>query len=163
MRAKNRKTDEIVDIKSYNENNSKYYIHGVNSRGVEFDGEGDNFNKDFEFIEEKLEHWQDVAERAAIAALQGLLANPYSFYSSGTMKEGIALTALLEGETLAAKLKEEQEEEQKEQNKVKEVDFAKEFDAFTKEELRVSNEYEFFYDIEKTANFFFQLGLKAQK
>lgn len=163
MRAIVKKTGEIVNITSYKEGNLKYYIHGVNSQGIEFGGEGDNFNEDFEFIEETQDkHWQDVRERAAIAALQGLLANSYSFYSSGTMKEGIVSEAYYQGHALAGRLEEAQKEKQKERIGAKKVDFAKEFDDFTKE-LRISDEFIFFSDIEKTARFFFQLGLKAQK
>lgn len=104
MRAKNRRTGEIVDIKSYVENNSKYYIHGVNSRGVKFSGEGDNFNEDFEFIEEKLKHWQDVKERAAIAVLQGLSANPALVEEDDY---DLALTANCRAVQLVEKLKKE--------------------------------------------------------
>lgn len=52
--------------------------------------------------------------------------------------------------------------EQKEQDKVKKVDFAKEFDDFT-EYLGLTDKFTYFSDIEQTAKFFFQLGLKAQK
>ena len=158
MRAKNRKTGEIVNITSYKEDHLKYYIHGVNSRGIEFGGEGNNFNEDFEFIENQDNHWQDVRERAAIAALQGLLANSYSFYSSGTMKDSIVLGALSKGNELVARLK----EDQKERIEVKKVDFAKEFDDFI-EYLGFTDKFIYFSDIEQTAKFFFQLGLKAQK
>ena len=163
MRARNRKTDEIVNITSYKEGNLKYYIHGVNSQGIEFGGEGDNFNEDFEFIEETQDkHWQDVRERAAIASLQGLLANPCSFYSSGTMKEGIVSTALGEGNALVVGLKEDQKKRIKEKDEVKEVDFEKEFYDFSKKHGLIVKSIEF-SDIVQTANFFFQLGLKAQK
>lgn len=110
MKAKNRKTDEIVNITSYKENHLKYYIHGVNSRGIEFGGEGDNFNEDFEFIENQDNHWQDVKECAAIAALQGLLANSVSFYNNGTMREDIASKAMFCAHQLMIKLKKEYEE-----------------------------------------------------
>lgn len=43
--------------------------------GVEHLGEKLNYYWDFEPIEEDITHWQDVRERAAIAALQGILAN----------------------------------------------------------------------------------------
>lgn len=165
MRARNRKTGEIVNITSYKENHLKYYIHGVNSRDIEFGGEGDNFNEDFEFIESQDNHWQDVRERAAIAALQGLLANSYSFYSSGTMKDGIVSSALSKGNELVGRLKEEQKEEKERievKDEVKKVDFAKEFDDFT-EYLGLTDKFVYFSDIEQTAKFFFQLGLKAQK
>ena len=45
---------------------------------------------------------------------------------------------------------------------VKEVDFIKEFYAFSEKHKLMDKDIEF-SDIEKTASFFFQLGLKAQK
>lgn len=58
-------------------------------------------------LTEEDKHWQDVEERAAIAALQGLLANPHSFYSGGTIKEDIVSTAMSCAYQLVNKLKEE--------------------------------------------------------
>ena len=63
---------------------------------------------------------------------------------------------------LVGRLKEEQKERIKEQNEVKKVDFAKEFDDFI-EYLGLTDKFVYFSDIEQTAKFFFQLGLKAQK
>lgn len=57
-------------------------------------------------LTEEDKHWQDVEERAAIAALQGLLANPHSFYSSGTMKEDIVSKAMSCAYQLVNRLKE---------------------------------------------------------
>ena len=47
-------------------------------------------------------------------------------------------------------------------DEVKKVDFVKEFDDFTKY-LGLTDKFMYFSDIEQTAKFFFQLGLKAQK
>lgn len=58
-------------------------------------------------LTEEDKHWQDVEERAAIAALQGLLANLHSFYSSGTMKEDIVSKAMSCAYQLVNELKEE--------------------------------------------------------
>ena len=160
MKAIIKKTGEIVDVYHESQHGTPKMIYKesvmVNSRMWAED--------ELELItnDEDDKHWQDVKERAAIAALQGLLANPHSFYSSGTMKEGIVSEAYYKGHALAGRLEEAQKEKQKERIGAKKVDFAKEFDDFTKE-LRIPNEFPFFSDIEKTARFFFQLGLKAQK
>lgn len=162
MRARNRKTGEIVNITSYKENHLKYYIHGVNSQGIEFGGEGDNFNEDFEFIENQDNHWEDVRERATIAALQGLLANPRSFYSGGSMKEGIVSSAVWKGYELVGRLKEEEKERIKEKDEVKEVNFENEFYDYSIKNGLSHKDIEF-SDIIQTARFFFQLGLKGRE
>jgi len=161
MKAIIKKTGEIVDVYHESQHGTSKMIYKesvmVNSRMWAED--------ELELItnDEDDKHWQDVKERAAIAALQGLLANPHSFNSSGTtMKEGIVSEAYYKGHALARRLEEAQKEKQKERIEAKKMDFAKEFDDFIKE-LRISDEFPFFSDIEKTARFFFQLGLKAQK
>lgn len=63
---------------------------------------------------------------------------------------------------LVGRLKEEQKERIEVKDEVKKVDFAKEFDDFT-EYLGLTDKFVYFSDIEQTAKFFFQLGLKAQK
>lgn len=70
MKARIKKTGEILDIASY----ATIAMDTCDSWGnpLEFSPE------EVEFITEVTEdgHWQDVRERAAIAALQGLCANP---------------------------------------------------------------------------------------
>lgn len=82
MKAKIRKTGEIVDIICYNTcstiRNHQDYVSYIDSKGIEHDRESLNYYWDFESIETATdEHWQDVRERAAISAMQGILANPY--------------------------------------------------------------------------------------
>lgn len=84
MKAKNRKTGEVVDIISYSQLSAaercsgQDYVSYIDSQGVEHCKEDLNYYWDFEPIDgmqgEDI-HWQDVRERAAIAAMQGLLAN----------------------------------------------------------------------------------------
>ena len=84
MKAKNRKTGEVVDIISYSQLSAaercpgQDYVSYIDSQGVEHYKEDLNYYWDFELISIRDEdiHWQDVRERAAIAAMQGLLANP---------------------------------------------------------------------------------------
>lgn len=81
MKARNRKTGEVVDIICYGDvsatkRSSLDWVNYIDSQGVEHLGEKLNYYWDFEPIEKDIAHWQDVKERAAIAALQGLLANP---------------------------------------------------------------------------------------
>lgn len=85
MKARNRKTGEVVNIISYSQLSAaercsgQDYVSYIDSQGVEHYKEDLNYYWDFEPIDDtqdKEQHWQDVKERAAIAALQGLLANP---------------------------------------------------------------------------------------
>jgi hypothetical protein len=78
MKAKIRKTGEIVDVISFSNcstiRNSLDYVSYIDSKGAEHDRESLNFYWDFEPIETTTnEHWQDVRERAAIAAMQGAI------------------------------------------------------------------------------------------
>ena len=70
MKAKIKKTGEIVNLASY----ARITLEQCDSWGnpIELRPE------DVELIPDVTEdeHWQDVRERAAIAAMQGLLANP---------------------------------------------------------------------------------------
>lgn len=86
MKAKIRKTGEIVDIIYYNNfspiRNNQDFVSYIDSKGIEHDKESLNCYLDFEFID--IEHWQDVRERAAIAAMQGAITilnnnNGYAF------------------------------------------------------------------------------------
>ena len=51
------------------------------------------------------DHWQDVRERAAIAAMQGLLANPQLFYDNGEEKINIEAMAMYQTDELVRRLK----------------------------------------------------------
>lgn len=83
MKARNRKTGEVVDIIFYSQlseagRSSQDYVSYIDSKGVEHEKESLNYYWDFEPIDNTQDedtHWQDVRERAAIAALQGILAN----------------------------------------------------------------------------------------
>lgn len=82
MKAKIRKTGEIVDIICYRGSPHRKsdvldYVNYIDSQGVEhIEPNHLNYYWDFEPIETTNdEHWQDVRERAAIAAMQGLLSN----------------------------------------------------------------------------------------
>lgn len=76
MKAKIRKTGEIVDIICYGGNpnrrsNELDYVYYIDSQGVEHTEYNHlNYYWDFEPIEiANNEHWQGVRERAAIAAM----------------------------------------------------------------------------------------------
>lgn len=78
MKAKIRKTGEIVDIICYNHYSTirshQDYVSYIDSKGVEHDRESLNYYWDFEpFETAEDEHWQDVRERAAIAAMGQLI------------------------------------------------------------------------------------------
>lgn len=82
MKARIRKTGEIVDVIAYNHcstiRSSRDFVSYIDSDGVEHDRESLNYYWDFEsvFIEEDTadnKHWQDLRERAAIAAMQGTI------------------------------------------------------------------------------------------
>lgn len=82
MKAKMRKTGGIVDIICYGGSPLRRsevldYVNYIDSQGVEHTEPNHlNYYWDFEPIEANIdEHWQDVRERAAIAAMQGLLSN----------------------------------------------------------------------------------------
>lgn len=80
MKAKIRKTGEIVDVIGSNHcstiRSHQDYVSYIDSKGIEHDRESLNYYWDFEPIETATdEHWQDVRERAAIAALGGMLAD----------------------------------------------------------------------------------------
>lgn len=82
MKARIRKTGEIVDVINYNQccsiRSYQDYVSYIDSKGEEHDRESLNYYWDFEPIETLTEvvdkeHWQDVRERAAIAAMQGTI------------------------------------------------------------------------------------------
>ena len=71
MKARIRKTGEIVNISDL----ARITIEYCDSKGYPIKVKPE----DIELIQEQTEdeHWQDVRERAAIAAMQGALANCY--------------------------------------------------------------------------------------
>ena len=75
MKAKIKKTGEIVNLASY----ARITLEQCDSCGnpIELKPE------EVELIQEQTEdeHWQDVRERAAIAAMQGMLADPARYGS----------------------------------------------------------------------------------
>lgn len=78
MKARIRKTGEIVDVICSNHcstiRSHQDYVSYIDSKGIEHDRESLNYYWDFEPIETATdEHWQDVRERAAIAAMQGTI------------------------------------------------------------------------------------------
>ena len=78
MKAKIKKTGEIVDVICYNHyatiRSHQDYVSYIDSKGIEHDRESLNYYWDFEPIETANdEHWQDVREKAAISAMQGTI------------------------------------------------------------------------------------------
>jgi len=75
MKAKILLTGDIVDVRFFEQRGTAmtnvYTEIGTGRTFYEYELE---FLKEESFDEEK--HWQDVRERAAIAAMQGMLANP---------------------------------------------------------------------------------------
>jgi hypothetical protein len=65
--------------------------------------------KNSRILTEEDKHWQDITELAAIAALQGLLSNPHSYFADGTIEEkkDIVSKAIFCAYELVNKLKEE--------------------------------------------------------
>lgn len=108
MKAKIRKTGETVDVICFSNcstiRNSLDYVSYIDSKGIEHDRESLNFYWDFEPTETVTnEHWQNVREHAAIAVIQGTLANSDLFrqfsYSS------LAEQAVLYADALVEELK----------------------------------------------------------
>lgn len=90
MKAKIRKTGEIVDVTRN--------IHGVY---VDENRVGYTLN-DLDFGNEENEHWQDVRERAAIAAMQGVM----NFFGSIDFnRDDIAKLAVEQADALIKELK----------------------------------------------------------
>ena len=80
MKARIKKTGEIVDVICYggsplNRSDALDYVNYIDSQGVEHTEPNNlNYYWDFEPIETaNNDHWQDVRERAAIAAMQGTI------------------------------------------------------------------------------------------
>jgi hypothetical protein len=89
MKAKIRKTGEIVDVYYVAQHGSSKIIYEesvlVNSRRWTED------ELELIFNDEDVKHWQDVKERAAIAALQGLLANPELVWHNTDCEERVPI------------------------------------------------------------------------
>lgn len=95
MKARNRKTGEVVSIISHNVcssiRSSQDYVSYIDSKGAEHDRESLNYYWDFEPIDDNSDHWQDLRERAAIAAIQGtitILSNSDRYAFSEIVVEG---------------------------------------------------------------------------
>lgn len=109
MKAKIKATGEIVDITSYNDISTtsilKYLVSYIDSQGVEHGREGTNYYLDFEPVD-NLTHWQYVRERAAIAAMQGILSNSINRFTKDSL-EIIPRNAILISDELVEQLKKE--------------------------------------------------------
>lgn len=112
MKTKIRKTGEIVDIICYNCSTIRShqdYVSYIDTKGIEHDRESLNYYWDFEPIETDTDkNWQDVRERAAIAAMQGMLANPENIDDFGDykwLKDVIAHKVLFYSNALIEELK----------------------------------------------------------
>ena len=108
MKAKIRKTGEIVDVICYGGSPNRRsdvldYVNYIDSQGVEhIEPNHLNYYWDFEPIETATdEHWQDVRERAAIAAMQGIISCSIHY-----SKETIAKLAVEQADALIEQLKE---------------------------------------------------------
>ena len=98
MKAKIRKTGEIVNITEY----AKIALEQCDSWGNPIEMKPE----DIELIQEQTEdeHWQDVRERAAIAAMQGVMA---FFGSIDYNRDTIARLAVKQADVLIAELRKE--------------------------------------------------------
>lgn len=98
MKAKIKATGEIVNLAPY----AKITLDQCDSWGnpVELKPE------DIELIQEQTEdeHWQDVRERAAIAAMQGILSNSITRFTRDSL-EIIPYNSVLIADALIEKLK----------------------------------------------------------
>ena len=98
MKAKIKKTGEIVNIAEY----AKITLEQCDSWGNPIEVKPE----EIELIQEPTEneHWQDVKERAAIAAMQGVM----NFFGSiDYNKETIAKLAVKQADVLIAELRKE--------------------------------------------------------
>ena len=109
MKAKIRRTGEIVDVICYggsplNRSDVLDYVNYIDSKGIEHTELNHlNYYWDFEPIKvANNEHWQDVKEHAAIAAMQGVM----NFFGSiDYNKEVIAKLAVEQADALIEELK----------------------------------------------------------
>jgi len=112
MKAKIRNTGEIVDVICYGGSpNSRNcvldYVNYIDSQGVEHTEPNHlNYYWDFEPIETTTdEHWQDVRERAAIAAMQGIISCGEGAFSYQVIPDEIAKEAVDYADSLIEELK----------------------------------------------------------
>ena len=110
MKARIRKTGEVVDVISWNGSTIRCSLDNVSyidSQGVEHDRASLNYYWDFELIDaqdENKAHWQDVRKYAAIAAMQGLLAHDGVEYLRSNVEEYIAICSLRLADELVKQL-----------------------------------------------------------
>lgn len=99
MKVKIKETGEIINIAEY----SKIQLECCDSWGEPIEVKPE----DVEFIQEQTEdeHWQDVRERAAIAALQGMLSCGEGAFSYQGVTDEIAKVAVDYAESLIEQLK----------------------------------------------------------
>ena len=93
MKAIIKKTGEIVDV---TRNEHGFYVD-ENRVGYTLN--------ELDFGNEENEHWKDVRERAAIAALQGLSANPMLVYNNSEEKINIITRAMRYADELIEELR----------------------------------------------------------
>ena len=112
MKAKIRKTGEIVEVICYggsplNRNNVLDYVNYIDSQGVEHTEPNHlNYYWDFEPIETSHgDYWQDVRERAAIAAMQGMLSCGEGPFDYQGVTDEIAKAAVDYADSLVEELK----------------------------------------------------------
>lgn len=119
MKAKFRKTGEIVDIISYSGNADRNdvldSVSYIDSKGVEHSREKLNFYWDFESIQETSiapnTDWQQVTNQAAIGAMQVMLASGvpaslrYQYTNNADNHKIIASEAVLYARALVEELK----------------------------------------------------------
>lgn len=99
MKARIKKTGEIINLASY----ATITLEQCDSWGNPIEMKPE----EVELIQEQTEdeHWQDVRERAAIAAMQGLAANSRLVYDSGEEKIHIIARAMRYADALVKELK----------------------------------------------------------
>lgn len=110
MKAKIRKTGEIVDVICYNHcstiRSHQDYVSYIDSKSIEHDRESLNYYWDFEPVETaNNEHWQDIKERAAIAAMHGIISCGEGAFSYQGITDEIAKAAIDYADSLIKQLK----------------------------------------------------------
>lgn len=101
MKARKRGSEEPFEEVEYVQLKDSYVITKADQ--MEFEQEttgGTKYLPNYAY-----DHWQDVRERAAIAAMQGLLANPQLFYDNGEEKRIIEAMAMSHVDELVRRLK----------------------------------------------------------
>ena len=99
MKAKIKKTGEIVNLASY----ATITLDQCDSWGNPIELKPEEVELMPDVTED--EHWQDVRERAAIAAMQGIIANPKLVYEYCDDKVYIAGRAMIYANELVEQLK----------------------------------------------------------